>query len=52
MNPIQTNFLLQGDALLLAKSLLRGRGPGGGFSHFATTWTLLRRTAWATRPTR
>ena len=41
-----------GDALLLAKSLLRGRGPGGGFSHFATTWTLLRRTAWATRPTR
>jgi len=41
-----------GDALLLAKSLLRGRGAGVGFRHFATTWSLLRRTAWATRPTR
>jgi len=41
-----------GDALLLVKSLLRGRGTGGGFRRFATTWSLLRRTAWAKRPTR
>ena len=41
-----------GDAYIRVKSLLRGRGTGAGFRHLATTWSLLRRTAWATRPTR
>lgn len=41
-----------GDAFLAVKALLRRRGAGGGFASFPTTWSLLRRTAWATRPTR
>ena len=44
-----------GDALLTLKWLLKRRtwrGTDTYLSHFATTWSLLRRTGWATRPTR
>lgn len=44
-----------GDALLALKGLLKGRGLraiGACLDHTATTGSLLRRTAWATRPTR
>ena len=44
-----------GDALLALKRLLRGRplgGAGASFAHARTTWSLLRRTGWAQRPTR
>ncbi|HWI11017.1 MAG TPA: glycosyltransferase family 2 protein [Burkholderiaceae bacterium] len=44
-----------GDALLALKWLLRGRalrGVGPYWTHAATTWALLRRTAWGRRATR
>jgi GT2 family glycosyltransferase len=44
-----------GDALLALKWMLKRlswRGAGAYLDHFATTWSLLRRTAWARRPTR
>jgi GT2 family glycosyltransferase len=44
-----------GDALLAAKQLLRRRSWSGVRSHWqhaATTWSLLRKTGWALRPTR
>jgi len=44
-----------GDALLATKWVLKHmswRGAGAYLDHFATTWSLLRRTAWARRPTR
>lgn len=43
------------DALLAIKWLLRGRplqGLGAYWTHARTTWSLLRRTEWACRPTR
>jgi len=43
------------DLLLSLKSALRHRtlrGAAGHFRHLAAMWSLLRRTAWATRPTR
>jgi GT2 family glycosyltransferase len=44
-----------GDALLTLKWLLRNlswRGAGAYLEHFTATWSLLRQTAWASRPTR
>jgi GT2 family glycosyltransferase len=44
-----------GDALLTAKWVLKRlswSGAGAYLEHFRTTWSLLRRTAWASRPTR
>jgi N-acetylglucosaminyl-diphospho-decaprenol L-rhamnosyltransferase len=43
------------DALLALKWVLQRltwRGAGAYLDHFATTWSLLRQTAWARRPTR
>ena len=43
------------DAVLTLKWLLRRRTLRGAmpfWTHAATTWSLLQRTAWATRPTR
>ena len=44
-----------GDALLALKWVfkrLSWRGAGAYLDHFRTTWSLLRRTGWASRPTR
>ncbi len=43
------------DAVVLLKRLLQRRAPadtGAGTKHLAMVWSLFRRTAWATRPTR